>query len=69
MVHFGGASRSCPGQNLASIAMLKLLTALFMSFEVELVAYDEVNDGKPFVEEVAFALKWYNVYVKLVERR
>ena len=68
MVHFGGASRSCPGQNLAWIAMSKLLAAIFKDFVVDLVADGEIKNGKPVVEEVAFGLKWFNVYVKFVER-
>jgi len=69
MLHFGGASRSCPGQNLALIAMSKLLTAIFINFNVELVDNKRVLEGQPFVEEVAFVLKWFHVYARLTDRK
>jgi cytochrome P450 len=68
---FGGASRSCPGQHLAWIAMSKAIATIFMEFEVEILSETEAvkfGDGMMFREECFFVVKWYGIWVRLRPR-
>lgn len=69
---FGGASRSCPGKNLAWLCMSKATAGIMKSFEIEVLDEVEVMDKKGakggFREECFFKLQWYGVWVRMKER-
>ncbi|KAK4539376.1 hypothetical protein LTR36_011006 [Oleoguttula mirabilis] len=69
---FGGASRSCPGRNLAYMCLSKTLAAVFLEFEVEVLGEEEVRrcqgEGEGYREECFFVVKWHGVWVRFRER-
>jgi len=65
---FGGASRSCPGQSLARVALLKSVAAMFLHFTFDVLSEEEAMNYKAKREECFFVVKWYDVWVKLRSR-
>lgn len=66
---FGGPSRSCPGQHLAKIAVIKVVAAIFLHFEVEILDDEEAKKfGRGFKEESFFVVKWYGIWMRLKAR-
>jgi cytochrome P450 len=69
---FGGASRSCPGRNLAWMCASKAIAAIMERLNIEILADEEVKDIKGdkagFREECFFKLQWYGIWVRMKER-
>jgi cytochrome P450 len=66
---FGGASRSCPGQSLARVALLKSVATMFLHFTFEVLDKEEALNYRTKREECFFVVKWYDVWVRLRRRR
>lgn len=66
---FGGPSRSCPGRNLALLALNKTLAAIFSQFEIKMLNDEEGRKyGDGFREECFFVVKWYGIWMKMKTR-
>lgn len=66
---FGGPSRSCPGRNLAWLALNRTLAAIFSRCEIEILDDTEAKkQGGGLREECFFVVKWYGIWMKMKAR-
>lgn len=67
-LRWGGGVRKCPGDKLATVAMMKFLAVFFSEFNVDLLRKDEIDElgfgGRE--EELSFATtKWRGTWMTL----
>ncbi|KAG6035920.1 hypothetical protein E4U41_005887 [Claviceps citrina] len=48
-LNWGGGSRSCPGRNLAEMMVLKIITALFINFDIEASVPEDADNEAYFL--------------------